>query len=141
METAAEDVDLEVVVSSGNSTTSKAGSAEVPNYWAVLLLLVSTRVRLHTATNIFYEKRCYFETLLLISAVRCGGLRERSGHPVGVSGEAPAEHHQLLHRLPRRGRPPRRGLRHAILRLCPGKTAPTSRFRLQRNILELGFAL
>ena len=46
MEAAAEDVDLEVVVSSGNSTTSKAGSAEVPNYWAVLLLLVSTRVRL-----------------------------------------------------------------------------------------------
>ena len=47
MEAAAEDVDLEVVVSSGNSTTSKAGSAEVPNYWAVLLLLVSTRVILH----------------------------------------------------------------------------------------------
>ena len=47
MEAAAEDVDLEVAVSPGNSTTSKAGSVEVPNYWAVLLLLVSTRVRLH----------------------------------------------------------------------------------------------
>ena len=42
---AAEDVDLEVAVSSGNSTMAKAGSAEVPNYWAVLLLLVSTRVK------------------------------------------------------------------------------------------------
>lgn len=35
-----DDVGLEAV-SPGNSTASKAGStAEVPNYWAVLLLLV-----------------------------------------------------------------------------------------------------
>ena len=134
MEATAEDVDFEVAVSSGNSTTSKAGSAEVPNYWAVLLLLVSTRVRLHPIP--FIRNTAYvrglslqpiglviFIHLNLISAVRGCGLRERAGHPVGVSGEAPAEHHQLLHRLPRRGRPPRRRLRHAILRLCPGKTA------------------
>ena len=48
-------------------------------------------------------------------------LRQRVGDPERVPGEAPSEHHQLLHRVPSGGRPARRRLRYALLRLCSGK--------------------
>ena len=59
--------------------------------------------------------------------MRRGRLRQRARDTEHRAGEDPSEHHQLLHRVPRGGRPARRRLRHALLRLCSGKATVEER--------------